>query len=142
MSYETFRVRFLVLLLVSKLVVLAWLFLMYTTHGFSWLEAKDLIYIVAPIFAAHLIPGISFYAKSRSRKKAAVSEEETLDKPNSVFVGIAFSLIALYAIYNILIISYVPGTENGFSVVKEMLAMGEIIFGLLIGVIVSELYHS
>lgn len=142
MSYETFRVRFLIFLLIAKLLVLGWLFLMYTTHGYSWAETKDLIYIIAPIFAAHLIPGISFYAKSRSSKNTPLSEIKILDKPNTAFVWIAFSLITIYALYNIWAVSSVPGTKNGFAVVKEMLALAEILFGILIGVIVSELYHK
>lgn len=136
MTIKKFRSYFFTFFLIAKFLIIGWLFFMRLTHGYSFEQFEEILYIITPVFAAHLIPAYTFLWKNR---KPVETDKELVSK---LLKWTSFGILLGYMIYMLIIISSVPGGEEAFKNMKKMLGWAEILFGGFIGVIVSNIYSK
>ena len=134
MKKSRFRANLLYTLFASKIIIIAWIFFMEFTGGYSSEQMTDLLLIIAPLVSTNIMIGLQYYGENH---KNAQDGEEITPSP---FKNISFMLLGIYFIFMMGVISSVNQEPEAFKTTKTMLSIGELLFGGYIGYVVKNIF--
>lgn len=135
MEKTNFKDKLFYALFTAKLIVVGWSLFMWMTKGYNFAQFKEILFIIVPLFSVNLSIAFQYYFK----KKPVNSETEESIIPQPVKV-ITMILLAIYCLYMVGVLAQVPGEEEAFKNMKEMLGWSEILFGGYVGIVVKNVF--
>lgn len=141
MEVNKFRKRLFYLLLGSKIAVVFSLFLFWIAQAYSTNQFKELLLLIAPLFVTNITIALKYWLQDQKEDKPALSAKpisgpiKTLSWWGTIGYGIYMIVLIIYY-------STRTGDEESFRSLKELLGIGEILFGGYIGLIVSDIFKE
>ena len=134
MLFSKFRRHVIYIIFFSKMSVLLVLFFHRLQSKFLYTQVKDLLFIILPLFTVYLSILMKFLLDAE--KSPELTAEVKMVSGPVVFIGKL--LPTLFALYMILVLTLQPaGSPDSFVQMKEMIGLGEVIFGVYIGYIIQ-----
>ena len=125
----------------AKFIVVSSIFILWCSGGFNFQQMSEILVIVIPLFSVHLTMIIKDYLETKEDKSLL---SRPLRKP---LVVLSQALPLGYTLYMILVVvglSNVSGdtsaAQEKFAQMKTLLGIGEIIFGVYLGIIISTMF--
>lgn len=128
--------RLAYILFAAKFGVIVWTFFMWMTKGYNFQQLTEILAILIPLFSVHMTIIIKDYLENKEHKKQVGIH---IRKP---LVFFSQTLPIGYTIYMLLVIAMVPGQDKAFAQMKTLLGVGETIFGVYLGMIISTLFKA
>ncbi len=141
MEIQKFRIRLFYLLLSSKIIIILFLILFWLSKAYSATQFKELILLVAPLFVTNITIALRFWLKDQNTS----TPEQVAKKVVGPIRTIVWWGTIGYAVFmTVLIIYYstLTGDEESFLTLKDLVGIGEILFGGYIGLVVMELFRE
>ena len=142
------------LLVVGKLVIIAYLFIQFLAKGFDIQQVIDTLSIIVPLFTVHLTLIIKYYFDDLEKAEEKAEGEEKEKEPELKRpVVISSQLIPwAYILYLFIIITLKPmhwgvvsdgeTSKDLFPIFKNLLGLGETMFGVYLGQVIAAMFKQ
>lgn len=138
MEIQKFRLRLFYLLLGAKIAVILFLFLFWLAQAYSAAQFRELLLLIAPLFVTNITIAIRFWLKAP--KTGLTPEPRKVAGPIRTIVWWGTIGYGIYMIALILYYSTLSGSEGAMGDLKELIGLGEILFGGYIGLVVMDAF--
>jgi hypothetical protein len=125
------------LLILSHFVAIILVILSYFLKGFEFNQFTTTIGLIIPIFATY-----TTYIVQDMVKNKDIKPPKTEPQLNKIYIFTTIFLISLFSIYiiSIIILKSMNAVLEDFDKFKTMLMLGEAMFGVYIGKLISDLF--
>lgn len=138
MEIQQFRLRLFYLLLGAKVAVILCLFLFWLAQAYSAAQLRELLLLIAPLFVTNITIAIRFWLKDQ--KPGIQAEARKVAGPIRTIVWWGTIGYGIYMISLIVYYSTLTGSEVAMGNLKELIGIGEILFGGYIGLVVMDVF--
>jgi peptidoglycan/LPS O-acetylase OafA/YrhL len=138
MEIQRFRLRLFYLLLGAKVAVILWLLVLWLSHGYSAGQFRELLLLIAPLFVANITIALKFWLGEKQPSPAP--ESRKVAGPIRTIVWWGTIGYGIYMIFLLTYFSTLTGDEDAYRNLKELISLGEILFGGYIGLVVADVF--